>query len=196
MTEPRLLDLGWLAAPVDEPTYAAVHGLVAAVAAAKGAVGWLDVPGRPEVDAWLDRALPTARMVTAYDASGGGGDRLVGLGYWARLDYPVLSGNAEIRKVMTHPDVRGRGIARADTTALVEDARTAGVEVLTLDCRGNNHGALALYASLGFVTTGRRPDFIAVGDERFDQVLLHLDLRTGPGGRVRHGGRREGPGST
>ena len=185
------LDLRWLTAPVDEPTYAAVHDLVAAVAAGKGAVGWLEVPDRPEVDGWLDRALPTARMVTAYD-----GPRLVGLGYWARLDYPVLSGNAEVRKVMTHPDVRGRGIARAVTTALVDDARAAGVEVLTLDCRGNNHGALALYADLGFVTTGRRPDFIAVGEERFDQVLLHLDLRVGPGTTVRHGSRREGPGST
>jgi ribosomal protein S18 acetylase RimI-like enzyme len=70
------------------------------------------------------------------------------------------------------------------------------VEVLTLDCRGNNHGALALYASLGFVTTGRRPDVIAVGQHRFDQVLLHLDLRAGPGDDIRHGSRREGPGAT
>jgi ribosomal protein S18 acetylase RimI-like enzyme len=184
-------ELRWLAPPVDEATYAAVHALVAAVAAAKGAVGWLEVPDRPAVDAWLDSALPAARMTAAYD-----GGRLVGLGYWARLDYPVLAGNAEIRKVMTHPEARGRGVARAVTTALVEDARAAGVEVLTLDCRGNNHGALALYAGLGFVTTGRRPDFIAVGDDRFDQVLLHLDLRVGPGATVRHGSRREGPGST
>jgi ribosomal protein S18 acetylase RimI-like enzyme len=190
------LHLRWLAAPIHEATYAAVHDVVAAVAAGQGAVGWLEVPDRPEVDAWLDRALPTARMVAAYARSPSEGGRLVGLGYWARLEYPVLSGNAEVRKVMTHPDVRGRGVARAVTTALVENARAAGVEVLTLDCRGNNHAALALYADLGFVTTGRRPDFIAVGDERFDQVLLHLDLRTGPGATVRHGGRREGPGST
>ena len=190
------LDLRWLTPPVDEPTYAAVHGLVAAVAAAQGAVGWLEVPDRVEVDGWLDRALLTARMLTAYDLAQREGPRLVGLGYWARLDYPVLSGNAEVRKVMTHPDARGRGIARAVTTALVEDARSAGVEVLTLDCRGNNHGALALYADLGFVTTGRRPDFIAVGQERFDQVLLHLDLRVGPGTTIRHGSRREGPGRT
>lgn len=79
---------------------------------------------------------------------------------------------------------------------LVADARTAGVELLTLDCRGNNHGAQRLYDSLGFVVTGRRPDAIAVGDERFDQVLMHLDLRTGPSGLRRHGGRLEGPGST
>ena len=139
------------------------------------------------------------------------GDRLVGSGSWARHAYAVARQNAEVRKVMVHPDARGQGVGRAVTAALVGDARAAGVEVLTLDCRGNNHGALRLYASLGFVVSGRRPDFIAVGRERFDQVLLHRDLRTDlaavagsadgartgpPGPVVRHGGRREGPGAT
>jgi ribosomal protein S18 acetylase RimI-like enzyme len=176
---------------LEETTYAAVHRLVTAVAATHGAVGWLEVPDRDEVDQWLDEATGASRVAVAYD-----GDVLLGLGTWRRLDYPVLRHNAEIRKVMTHPEARGRGVARTVTTALVEDARAGGVEVVTIDCRGNNHGALALYASLGFVPTGRRPDYIAVGDERFDQVLLHLDLRTGPAGTVRHGGRRESWGST
>ena len=192
-----MTSLRWLSPPTDETTYAAVHACVAAVAAAQGAVGWLEVPDRAEVDAWLDRTLLTGRTVAAYaPRERGEGDRLVGLGHWERLAYPVLAGNAELKKIMTVPDARGSGVARAVTTALVEDARADGVEVLTLDCRGNNHGALALYASLGFVTTGRRPDVIAVGAERFDQVLLHLDLRTGPGDTVRHGSRREGPGVT
>jgi ribosomal protein S18 acetylase RimI-like enzyme len=189
--------LRWLGPQPDASTYAAVHAVVAAVAAARGAVGWLEVPDRAEVDGWLDRTLLTGRTVAAYVPDDAGqGERLVGLGHWSRLPYAVLARNAEVKKVMTHPDARGRGVARAVTAALVEDARADGVEVLTLDCRGNNHGALALYASLGFVTTGRRPDFIAVGPDRFDQVLLHLDLRTGPGEAVRHGSRREGPGAT
>jgi hypothetical protein len=54
-----------------------VHALVAAVAATHGAVGWLTVPDRPEVDAWLDDALAASRVVAAYD-----GDRLLGLGTW------------------------------------------------------------------------------------------------------------------
>jgi ribosomal protein S18 acetylase RimI-like enzyme len=174
-----------------------VHAVVSAVAAAQGAVGWLHVPDRTEVDGWLDQSLRTGRTVAAYASHERGQDaRLVGLGHWSRLRHPVLAGNAEVAKVMTHPDARGHGVARSVTTALVEDARADGVEVLTLDCRGNNHAALALYASLGFVTTGRRPDVIAVGRERFDQVLLHLDLRSGPGDTVRHGSRREGPGAT
>ncbi len=158
------------------------------MAAAGGAVGWLEVPAPEDVRAWADTL---EHAVFAYD-----GDRLVGSGSWSRHAYAVLRQNAEVRKVMVHPDARGQGVGRLVTAALVEDARAAGVEVLTLDCRGNNHGALRLYASLGFVVSGRRPDHIAVGDERFDQVLLHLDLRDGPGALVRHGGRREGPGVT
>ena len=159
------------------------------MAATGGAVGWLEVPPPDEVRAWAD-TLEHAVLAHL-------GDRLVGSGSWGRHDYAVARQNGELRKVMVHPDARGQGVGRAVTAALVDDARTAGVEVLTLDCRGNNHGALRLYASLGFVTTGRRPDAVAVGEERFDQVLLHLDLRTaGPAGLVRHGGRREGPGAT
>ncbi len=195
MSQPQGMRLRWLEDDaLDEPTYAGVHALVAAVAATHGAVGWLEVPGRPEVDDWLRQALASGRVLAAVEP--GDGPALLGLGTWSRLSYPVLAHNAEIRKVMTHPDARGRGLARAVTTSLIDDARAAGIEVVTIDCRGNNHGALALYAGLGFVPTGRRPDYIAVGDDRFDQVLLHLDLRTGPGATIRHGGRREGLGST
>lgn len=184
--------LAWLEQP-DDRTYEQVHGLVAEVAEARGAVGWLRVPDPVEVRAWLDAVLADgARFLTA-ERDG----RLVGIAHWVRLTHPVMRQNAELHKVMTLPEVRGQGIARALTAAVVADAQRAGVEVLALDCRGNNHAALGLYASLGFVVTGRRPDWIAVGDERFDQVLLHLDLRPRrPRRLVRHGGRREGPGST
>ena len=188
-------DLAWLSDP-DEQTHAGLHALVADVAAHGGAVGWLHVPEPDEVRAWLDGVLATGvRMVLARD-----GGRVVGCGYWQRLDGEVLRRNAQVRKVMTASSARGTGVARAVTAALVEDAQAAGVEGLALDCRGNNHAAIGLYTSLGFVVTGRRPDWIAVGHERFDQVLLHLDLRArrgaDPAGLVRHGGRREGPGSS
>lgn len=188
MSEPALR---WLTEPTEQER-AAVHGLVAVVAALGGAVGWLHVPDRGEVDAWLDGLAPGTRTITAYDDRGA----LVGLGTWARLSAPVLRHDAEIRKVTAHPDSRGRGVGPAITAALVADCRAAGVEAVTLDCRGNNHAALRMYARLGFVVTGRRPDWIAVGDERFDQVLMHLDLRDGTEPLLRHGGRREGPGAS
>ena len=182
--------LRWISS--DDPPYDGLHALIAETAALGGAVGWLTVPPPDETRAWLDGVLAGgARLVVAEDAG-----QVVGTAHWRRYGPHVLSHNAQLSKLMTLPSARGRGIGRLVTGAVVEDARAAGIEVLSLDCRGNNHGALRLYAELGFVVTGRRPDFIAVGDERFDQVLLHLDLRTGPGGLSRHGGRREGPGRT
>ena len=189
------LELGWLQEP-DERTYDEVHALVAQVAAGGGAVGWLHVPERAEVVAWLDGVLAAGARFLVARADGG----LVGVGHWLRLQHAVMVQNAQIHKVMTAPQARGQGVARRLTAGLVEDADRAGVEVLALDCRGNNHAALGLYAGLGFVVSGRRPGWIAVGDERFDQVLLHLDLRPGRPPAVpplRHrGGQRTGTGST
>ena len=55
--------------------------------------------------------------------------------------------------------------------ALIDDATAAGVENLVLDVRGNNYGAMGLYEAMGFEVTGRRPSFIADGDDRYDSVL-------------------------
>ena len=185
--------LRWIDGPPDAGVRAGIRGLVQAVAATGGAVGWMEVPPLQEVDAWLDGLLADgARLVTAYDASGA----LVGSGAWRRHGVAPMRQAAEVTKVMTHPQARRSGVGHAVVEALVGDARAAGIEMVTLECRGNNHGAMRVYAAVGFVVTGRRPDLIAVGDERFDQVLMHLDLRAGPGGLRRHGGRGEGPGST
>lgn len=187
-------DLAWLDRP-DDQVREQLHALVAGVAARGGAVGWLHVPDRTETDAWLDAALDRGARLALARLAG----RIVGCGYWVRQPAAVLRHNGEIRQVMTASEVRGRGVARAVVQALVADADRGGVELLTLDCRGNNHGALALYADLGFVVSGRRPDAIGVGELRFDQVLLHLDLRVGrpaDAGLVRLGGRRVGPGSS
>jgi ribosomal protein S18 acetylase RimI-like enzyme len=75
-------------------------------------------------------------------------------------------------------------VGRAVTEALVAAARALGVEQLTLDLRGDNAAALALYASLGFRVYGRLTDFVAVGALRYDKVFCVLDLRTPPGARV------------
>ncbi len=203
MPEPRPApwSLQWVQPPLDASTREGLHDLVSAVAGLGGAVGWLRVPSRPESDAWVDGLLAAgARLVLAragpQDAGGAGA--VLGCGSWQRLPAAVTRQNAEVRRVMTLPSARGRGIARAVVQGLVADADRAGVEVITLSSRGNNHAALGLYADLGFVVSGRRPDWIAVGDERFDEVLLHRDLRPprGADGLLRRGGRRTGPGSS
>ena len=183
------------ATSADAETYAAVHRVIAAVVALDGAVGWLSVPPPEETAAWLDEQL-------AHVAAGRGGVALVSydgrveaLGVWTRFTAPVVAQNAEIRKVMTHPDARGRGLARAVVEALTEDARAHGVELLVLDARGNNHGAHALYESLGWHRCGSVPDFIAVGNERWDRVFFSLRVNE-PEGVVRHGSAPVGPGAS
>ena len=181
----------------DDEAVAGLVRLVQAVAARGGAVGWLTVPEPEQVRDWLDGLLASgARVALAYGGAPDSPETVLACGAWCRYEPVVLGGMAEVKKVMTHPGARSQGAGRAVVQLLIDDAQTAGVELLTLECRGNNHGAQRLYAALGFSVTGRRPDAIRIGDERFDQVLMHRDLRAGPAGLVRHGSRHEGLGAT
>jgi ribosomal protein S18 acetylase RimI-like enzyme len=96
---------------------------------------------------------------------------------------------------MVHRGARGLGLGRRVTSALVESAREAGIEQLLCDVRGNNHAAIALYRTLGIQEYGRLPDFLAVGEHRFDRVRMFLPLQMDPTA-IRHGSRPEGPGAS
>jgi ribosomal protein S18 acetylase RimI-like enzyme len=193
-----LVRLRWLGS-ADDALRAQVHRLVAAVMERQGAVGWLGVPSRAESDAWLDGILAavgagTARLAAVVGGAGAG--PVVALGRWVRYDKPAVAVNAEVLQVMVDPPARGQGLARVVVSALVEDARRHGVETLTLDVRGNNHAAMVLYEKLGFTVYGRLPDFVAVGEERWDRVLYRLDLRSADTPIRRHGARPVGPGAS
>lgn len=173
----------------DEALYATVHRIITAVVALGGAVGWLHVPDEDETAAWLDDQLAIANE--------GNGALVVveneALGIWTRYAAPVIRQNAEIRKVMVHPDARGRGLGQAVVEHLTRHATDRGVEVLVLDARGNNHAAHALYEKLGWERIGAIPDFIAVGNERWDRILFARRVNTPPG-TVLHGSAAQGPG--
>ncbi len=180
----------------DDARYAAVHRVVAAVVALGGAVGWLSVPDARETAAFLDQQLALARdgdgaVCVVRDDDG----TVQAFGVWNRFPAAVIRQNAEIRKVMVHPDARGRGLARTLVVALTDHAAAAGIEVLMLDARGNNHAAHALYEDLGWERCGRIPDFIAVGAERWDRVFFARRLNTPPG-TVLHGADPVGPGAS
>ena len=189
-------DLAWLPGSVEAPLLDAVHRVVGAVMRLGGAVGWVDVPDRAETAGWLAgiaaevKAGRTRMALLELDG------RVAALGRWTRYAKDTVAVNAEVLQVMVHPDARGRGLARRLVAALVEDARAKRVETLTLDVRGNNHAAMALYESLGFEVYGRLPDFVAVGDERWDRVLYRLDLRTADWTLRRHGTRPVGAGAS
>jgi ribosomal protein S18 acetylase RimI-like enzyme len=168
-----------------------IHAVVVDVVSSGGAVGWTTPPTRAAADAWVDDLLGNGGRLVVARVDG----RVAALGTWSRLPAEVLAHNGEIRRVMVHRSARGLGLGRRVTSALIEDARGDGVEQLLCDVRGNNHAAVALYASLGFREYGRLPDFLAVGKHRFDRVRLHLPLQM-PADVIRHGSRPEGPGAS
>jgi ribosomal protein S18 acetylase RimI-like enzyme len=188
-------EVRWVAA-ADDTLRVEVARVVHAVTLRRGAVGWTGVPSPPRIDAWLDEILAAVRAGQARLALVLVGGRVEGLGRWERYRKETVALNADVQQVMIHPDVRGKGLARVLVEALVADAREHGVEVLTLDVRGNNHAAMALYESCGFRVAGRLPDFVAVGNERWDRVLYARDLRRPDAALRRHGARPIGPGAS
>lgn len=175
--------------------YAAVHRVIADVVALGGAVGWLAVPDERETAAFLDEQLALAARGDGAVCVARADGRVEAFGVWNRYGAAVVRQNAEIRKVMVHPGARGRGLGRVVVEALTAHATAAGIEVLVLDARGNNHGAHALYESLGWQRCGSIPDFIAVGDERWDRVFFAKRVNTPPG-TVLHGAAPLGPGAS
>jgi GNAT superfamily N-acetyltransferase len=72
--------------------------------------------------------------------------RAVACGGFKRLD----DGVAEIKRMYTVPEMRGRGLARRILQHLEQQARAAGYERLRLDTGERQPHALALYRSTGY----------------------------------------------
>ncbi|MFF2508570.1 GNAT family N-acetyltransferase [Streptomyces sp. NPDC058067] len=154
------------------------HRILADLVRGGAALGWVDPPSRDEVAGLLDGVAAGARAGDAVLRGAYIDRQLVGLGYWQRYARPTHRPHADLEKVAVGAAAQGRGVGRALTAALVADARRAGIEVLTLDARGDNSAALSLYRSLGFTEYGRLPDFVAVGELRYDKVFYMLDFRS------------------
>ncbi|MFE3634227.1 GNAT family N-acetyltransferase [Streptomyces sp. NPDC059168] len=181
-TEPVVLDtLELTSDPELEARLAeSAHRILADLVAAGAALGWVEPPARDEVAGLLRDVVSAARTGDAALRAAYLDRRLVGLGYWTRYARPTHRPHADLEKLAVAAAVHGRGVGRALTTGLINDARAAGVEVLTLDVRGDNTEALRLYQSLGFTEYGCLPRFVAVGERRYDKVFCMLDLRGHP----------------
>ena len=97
-------------------------------------------------DALLSRCLLIARA---------GGGRAVGFA----VGKIVGSGpgtSAELESVVVEAAARRLGVGRALCRAVAASSRKHGAEALELEVRAGSQGAIALYASLGFIVTGRR----------------------------------------
>lgn len=158
-------------------TVDAAHAIFAELVANGAALGWVDPPSKSEIAELLAAVTDAVRAGDGALRAAYSGDRLVGLGYWLRYARPTHRPHADLEKVAVASSAQGSGIGRLLTASLVDSARAAGIEVLTLDARGDNTAALHLYRTLGFREYGRLPDFVAVGDQRYDKVFCMLDLR-------------------
>lgn len=178
-TEPAILDAMELTSdPELEARLAeSAHQILADLVRAGAALGWVEPPSRDEVAELLGHVVSAVQAGDAALRAAYLGGRLVGLGYWFRYARPTHRPHADLEKIAVDAAAHGRGIGRALTAALIADARQAGIEVLTLDARGDNTNALHLYRSLGFTEYGRLPDFVAVGERRYDKVFYMLDFR-------------------
>ena len=92
-------------------------------------------------------------------------------GLIAQIGAKILLDEMHVMTVAVRPSHRRRGHARTLMKAIL-DANPQAREV-HLEVRPSNTAARALYESLGFETTTRRPNYY--GDE--DALLMTLDLR-------------------
>jgi ribosomal protein S18 acetylase RimI-like enzyme len=189
-TAPAILDAAQLTSdPELEARFAeSAHRILADLVSGGAALGWTEPPSRDEVAELLGHVVSAVRAGDGALRAAYLGRRLVGLGYWLRYTRPTHRPHADLEKVAVDAAAHGRGVGRALVAALITDAQEAGIEVLTLDARGDNTNALHLYRSLGFTEYGRLPDFVAVGERRYDKVFYMTDLRRLP--RPLHAGDR------
>jgi ribosomal protein S18 acetylase RimI-like enzyme len=169
------IELQWPASS-DPQLRAGTHRVLHDVAESGGAIGYLSPPTTADTDAWLEEILIAVRAGDAALVLAVVDHRLQATGLWRRRPEIVYEHSADIEKVMAHPSARGLGLGRLIVTALIDNARDAQLETLALSVRGNNLGAIELYEQLGFREWGRQPNVIEVGNERYDDVRMALDL--------------------
>jgi [ribosomal protein S18]-alanine N-acetyltransferase len=86
----------------------------------------------------------------------------------------LLPSQAELEMIAVASEAQRQGVARLLFAALAKELKTRQVTEVCLEVRTSNRPALALYRSLGFAETARRPRYYA--DPVEDAVLLSLRL--------------------
>ena len=81
--------------------------------------------------------------------------------------------------VLVHPNYRGRGLARALVTEIVNIARDLGLEKVEAEFIGEQTAAIKLFAMLGFSNLVRLENYVKdMQAIAHDYVLMGLDLKT------------------
>jgi [ribosomal protein S18]-alanine N-acetyltransferase len=92
-------------------------------------------------------------------------DELLGIGcFWEILE------EAHVTLLGIHPKYQRQGLGRLLLEALLDKARSIGLERATLEVRASNQGAISLYEKFGFKLAGRRSHYYPDNDE--DALIL------------------------
>lgn len=173
MTELRVLTEPSL----PETLAAALTEMFAELVREGAALGWTAPPSLSEV-AELVESLSASPADEACAVIAEMDHEVAGFGYWRRYQRPTHRPHADLEKMAVGRSFAGAGLGRRLLRELVEQARVARIEQLTLDFRGDNQAAECLYLSEGFKEYGRLPGFVAPAEgHRLDKVFHVLDLR-------------------
>ena len=81
--------------------------------------------------------------------------------------------------VLVHPEFRGRGLARALISEIVEIARQGGLEKVEAEFIGEQAAAIKMFALLGFSQLLRLENYVKdMQATRHDYSLMGLELKT------------------
>ncbi|HEV8247757.1 MAG TPA: GNAT family N-acetyltransferase [Polyangiaceae bacterium] len=127
--------------------------------------------GGATVDAAIELTRVWARLWVAREAAGG-----AALGFLLAWD---AADEVHLVDVVTHPDARRRGVARALIQTLIAHASGRGARLILLEVRRSNHGALMLYRGAGFRAVGLRSGYYADNGEDAVEMQLELDPQSG-----------------
>ena len=81
--------------------------------------------------------------------------------------------------VLVHPQFRGRGLARALVTDVIDIARRQGLEKVEAEFIGGQEAAMKVFALLGFRELLRLPNYVKdMQAVSHDYILMGLELKT------------------
>jgi ribosomal-protein-alanine N-acetyltransferase len=89
----------------------------------------------------------------------------------AFANFWLVAGEQTILAIATHPDHRGRGIARDLLAHVLAAARAASCHLSTLEVRRSNAPAIALYERAGFRTVHTRFGYYQDGEDALVMTL-------------------------
>ncbi|MDR3744966.1 MAG: GNAT family N-acetyltransferase [Acidobacteriaceae bacterium] len=84
----------------------------------------------------------------------------------------------ELESVVVASSQRRAGVGRALCSAVFDWCRAQGATEVMLEVRSSSVAAIALYTSMGFTATGRRPRYYSEPED--DALLLRLPLTVKP----------------